>query len=202
MLERGVVFISTLAEIVKNILYIIIFASFLEILLPDGGLKPFVRFAIGLFILISVLNPVLSLLFSQQQFEVKLWDLQSNSGQSEEILKKGQAVNRQITAGNNAVIREKMQGQISSMAMLVPGVQQLETKVDLGPQGNLEKLHIVVTTGEANQNAGTKNTQVFSENLIAADETEKTKIREKISALLRNLYGLPQADIEIEFEGS
>ncbi|MEN6326247.1 MAG: stage III sporulation protein AF [Syntrophomonas sp.] len=193
---------NTLAEIVKNILYIIILASFLEILLPDGGLKPFVRFAIGLFILISVLSPVLSLLFSQQQFEVKLWDLQSDIGQSEEIIEKGQVINRQITESNNAAIREKVQGQIASIAMLIPGVQDLETKIDLGQQGTLEKLHIMVTPGQANQSAETKNTQVFSENQTVVGEADKAQIREKILALLRNLYGLPKADIEIEFEGS
>lgn len=193
---------SILAEIVKNILYIIILASFLEILLPDGGLKPFVRFTIGLFILVTVLSPVLSSLFSQQQVEVKLWDLQSNTGQSEEIMKKGQAINRQITVVNNAAIREKMQGQIASIAMLIPGVQQLETKVDLGQRGDLEKLYIMVSTGEANRPAGNKNAQVFSENCTGAGETEKNQIRDKITALLHNLYGLPKADIEIEFEGS
>lgn len=193
---------STLAEIVKNILYIIILASFLEILLPDGGLKPFVRFTIGLFILVTVLSPVLSLLFSQRQVEVKLWDLQSNSSQSEEIMKKGQAINQQITMVNNAAIREKMQGQIASIAMLIPGVQQLETKVDLGQRGNLEKLYIMVSAGEVNRPAGNKNAQVFSENGTGASETEKDQIREKITALLYNLYGLPKADIEIEFEGS
>ena len=193
---------STLAEIVKNILFIIILASFMEILLPDGGLKPFVRFSIGLFILISVLSPVLSGLFDQQQFEVKLWDYQSNENQSEQIIKQGQALNQQITESNSAALKEKMQGQIASMAMLVPGVQHLETRVDLGQQGTLEKLHIMVKTGEAEQTKESANTQVFSETQIKAGEAEKAQVREKILALLYNLYGLEKTDIEIKFEGS
>lgn len=193
---------STLAEIVKNILFIIILASFLEILLPDGGLKPFVRFAIGLFILISVLNPVFSLLFSEQQLEVKLWDYQSNDRQSEQILKQGQAVSRQITESNNAAVKEKVQGQVSSMAMLVPGVDQLETKIEVGRTGNLEKLHILVKAGAPGDVKGAANTQVFSEIPAKVTEEEKAAVREKISALLCNLYGLQKSDIEIEFEGS
>ncbi|MDD3268446.1 MAG: stage III sporulation protein AF [Syntrophomonadaceae bacterium] len=193
---------STLAEIVKNILFIIILASFMEILLPDGGLKPFVRFAIGLFILISVLSPVLSLLFSQQQFEVKLWDYQSNIDQSEHISKKGQDLNRQIKESNNAALREKMQGQIASMAMLVPGVQRLETRIDLGQEGNLEKLHIMVKAGKPEQPKEPASTLVFSETQTIVGEVEKAEVKDKILALLCNLYGLQKTDIEIEFEGS
>jgi len=61
---------AVLTEIVKTFLVIIILASFLELLLPEGKVKPFVRFAIGLFILIAVLNPGLSLLFSGHNFDV------------------------------------------------------------------------------------------------------------------------------------
>ncbi|MDD2621159.1 MAG: stage III sporulation protein AF [Syntrophomonadaceae bacterium] len=192
---------STLAEIVKNILYIIILASFLEILLPDGGLKPFVRFAIGLFILISVLNPVLSLLFNEQQFEVKLWDYQANEEQSEEILKKGRDINQQITDGNSAAVKEKMQGQIASIAMLVPGVQELETRIDMGQEGTFQKLHIMVKTGDFMQHKNSDNPQVFSENQSIIGEPEKTEIKERILGLLRNLYGMQKTDIEIEFQG-
>ena len=47
-------------DIVRNVLVIILVSSFFELLLPDGKVKPFVRFnIIGLFILISVLNPAL-----------------------------------------------------------------------------------------------------------------------------------------------
>ena len=51
-----------LSEIVRNVIVIIIIASFLELLLPQGTLQPLVRFAIGLFILIAVLNPVMGFL--------------------------------------------------------------------------------------------------------------------------------------------
>ena len=47
---------DVLVEIVKNLLVIIILASFLELLLPGGGMKPYVRLAIGMFVLIAVLT--------------------------------------------------------------------------------------------------------------------------------------------------
>ena len=67
---------SVLTEIVRNILVIIIMASFLELLLPEGAIRPFVRFAIGLFVLIAVLNPVLGYFFDDSNFQITWWDYQ------------------------------------------------------------------------------------------------------------------------------
>ena len=47
---------AILSEIVRNILVIVLIASFLELMLPEGTLRPLVRFAIGLFILI-IMSP-------------------------------------------------------------------------------------------------------------------------------------------------
>ena len=55
---------TVLSEIVRNVLVIVLIASFLELMLPEGTLRPFVRFAIGLFILIVVLSPLAGILFS------------------------------------------------------------------------------------------------------------------------------------------
>ena len=49
---------SVLTEIVRNILVIIIMASFLELLLPEGH-TPFCALCHRAFVLIAVLNPVL-----------------------------------------------------------------------------------------------------------------------------------------------
>jgi stage III sporulation protein AF len=65
---------SVLTEIVRNILVIIIMASFLELLLPEGAIRPFVRFAIGLFVLIAVLNPVLGYFFDDSNFQITWWE--------------------------------------------------------------------------------------------------------------------------------
>src|SRR5690554_1390558 len=110
---------AVLTGMVKNVLVIIILASFLEVLLPEGRVKPFVRFAIGLFIIIAVLNPVLNVLFEQREFEINLWDYKVSSEQEQEILEKGNRINRQITVSTEAGIKEKLEGQVSAVAMLV-----------------------------------------------------------------------------------
>ena len=65
---------EVLVTIVKNLLVIVVIASFLEILLPDSSVRPFVRFAIGLFVILAILNPILAVFF-REAMQAGAWDL-------------------------------------------------------------------------------------------------------------------------------
>jgi stage III sporulation protein AF len=102
---------SVLTEIVRNILVIIIMASFLELLLPEGAIRPFVRFAIGLFVLIAVLNPVLGYFFDDSNFQITWWDYQMEAVEEESLLRRGQEINQNIMNHNQSLLKEKLEGQ-------------------------------------------------------------------------------------------
>jgi stage III sporulation protein AF len=100
---------SVLTEIVRNILVIIIMASFLELLLPEGAIRPFVRFAIGLFVLIAVLNPVLGYFFDDSNFQITWWDYQMEAVEEESLLRRGQEINQNIMNHNQSLLKEKLE---------------------------------------------------------------------------------------------
>ena len=87
---------SIIYEIVRNIIVIIIVSSLLELLLPDGRTKPFVRFAIGLFVLIAILSPVLGYLYSGHDFSIRFWDSAFSSSDEEKFLEKGGRLHEEI----------------------------------------------------------------------------------------------------------
>ncbi|MGR6836409.1 stage III sporulation protein AF [Syntrophomonas erecta] len=192
---------AVLSEIVRNVLVIIIVASFLELMLPDGGLKPFVRFVIGLFLLIAILNPALTFLFEEHDFQLKLWDYQPDKAEEEKIIKGGQRVSEDITKKNNEMIREKLQGQISAVAMLVPGVKEVECQVKVGADGAIEKLYLLVQPNDYQVEQKGDKVKVFSDRDQGFSQDEQEQIREKISRVIYNLYGLRNIPVEIEFEG-
>ena len=64
-----------LTGIVKNLVVIVVVAGFLELLLPDSSMRPFVRFTIGLFIIIAIINPLLSVFYSGNDLKSLAWDL-------------------------------------------------------------------------------------------------------------------------------
>jgi len=191
---------AVLAGMVKNVLVIIILASFLEVLLPEGRVKPFVRFAIGLFIIIAVLNPVLNALFEQKEFEINLWDYQVSSEQEREILEKGTRINQQIAASTEVGIKEKMEGQVSAVAMLVPGVKEVKTSATLNGEGGLNNLDLIVRL-EASKQEKEGEMNVFLGGGDAPSPEDKKQIEDKIRGVISNLYGFENLKINVQFEG-
>ncbi len=192
---------AVLAGMVKNVLVIIILASFLEVLLPEGRVKPFVRFAIGLFIIIAVLNPVLNALFEQREFEISLWDYKVSSEQEREILEKGNRINQQIVVSTEAGIKEKMEGQVSAVAMLVPGVKEVKTNATLNDEGRLNRLDLTVRLEESEHSQKGGEVNVFLGEGDAPSAEDKKQIEEKMRGVINNLYGFQNLEINVQFEG-
>lgn len=193
---------AVLAGMVKNVLVIIIMASFLEILLPEGRVKPFVRFAIGLFIIIAVLNPVLNVLFDKKDFEVNLWDYNLSPEQEREVLERGSRLNQQLTSTGESSFAEKIEGQISAVAMLVPGVKEVETRAALDSEGGLKKLDLIVRP-EGNTGLPGEGDEIraFSKGGEQSPPADQEQMEEKIRGVINNLYGFKNIEIEIKFEG-
>lgn len=192
-----------LSEIVRNVLVIVLVASFLELIMPEGTLRPFVRFAIGLFILVAVLNPIAGALFADKDLEIQWWDSQSHlEKQEEQILRTGQEINQQIWDNNQELLASKVEGQISAVAILVPGVDDVETKVQLDGTGSLDSLNLVVKPQSNAARDAEGRVGAFSGNTAGAGAQEQEEIRRKLTSVICNLYGLENVSIEIEFEGS
>lgn len=192
---------TVLYTMVKNLLVIIIISSFLELILPDGRLKPFVRLAVGLFILIAILSPTLSLLSHKQNLEVSLWDYQFEEGMEQEVQEKGKELNQQVMERKQEIIRDKVQGQISAVSNLVPGVNDVHTEVQVKANGSLEKIEITVRPNQSDQVRPVEGINVFSGTAESMTEGEQKQIENKIIQVLSNLYGIPSQDVEIKFEG-
>ncbi|MGE5544347.1 MAG: stage III sporulation protein AF [Bacillota bacterium] len=145
-----------LMSIVKSLLLIVVIASFLEILLPDNSLRPFVRFTIGLFVILAILNPILSTFYSERALQASAWDLPWEYNETGRYRETGIEVNRDIQKVGSEVIKEKIEQQINSLAILVPGVGDLETRVVIDPQtGELSEVALAVVPMSTDSGDGT-----------------------------------------------
>jgi len=190
-----------LHEIVRNVLVIIILTSFLELLLPEGGVRPFVRFAVGMFIIIAVLNPVLSLLFSERELKVNLWDYQLEESKSEEIIDNGQQIQQEIITQHNEIAREKLQGQIDAVAVLVPGVEEVKSEIEIGQDGKVQAVNILLQSRSPEVKKAKDGIEVFSGENSNLSREEKKAIEDKVISIIGNFYGLSTSQIKVEFEG-
>lgn len=191
---------ESIAEIVKNLLVIIIVTSFLELLLPEGGVKPFVRFAIGLFIIITVLNPILSFIFNKDTFEIGWWDSRPLTPQEESINNAGKELNHEINQIGQQTLKEKVEGQISSLVLLVPGVKESRAKVEIDGEGVIKSMEISVSPEiPGNFESTSEAASLLDRQKMEKNEAEN--IRLKINELIKNFYGLDGVRIKVVFEG-
>jgi stage III sporulation protein AF len=190
--------LDVLTEIVKNLLVIIIVSSFLELLLPEGNVKPFVRLAIGLFVIIAVLSPSLTFLYDNPHLQVKLWDYQADEDLSRQIEQKGRKLSQSLHNSGNTYLKDKIAGQISAVALLVPGVDDVHTSVLMDAGGNMQEVKIVVKA--RHKESQDEKVHVFNQQ-PEEKETEQKEITAKIMQILYNFYDVDSDRVEIEFEG-
>lgn len=186
-----------LAEIVKNLLVIIILASFLELLLPTGTMKPFVRLAIGMFVLIAILNPAVRWFYPQDALQISSWDWSASRPEQQDILDKGSRLHDQMLADSNAEVQSKLEGQISAIAMLVPGVSKVDSKLLLNPDGSIRKVTINVS-GADTRDDSQSTVGVFSGE---EDMPIDPAVEERMAEIMRNMFGLSEQQIDIQIKG-
>ncbi|NLP44776.1 MAG: stage III sporulation protein AF [Peptococcaceae bacterium] len=62
-----------LKEIIRNLAFILLLATFLEMLLPSKKMKGFVQLIMGLFVIAAILNPLANFLKLDYQMKVPAW---------------------------------------------------------------------------------------------------------------------------------
>ncbi len=130
-----------LTEVVRNIVVILLFTTFLQMLLPSHSMQRFIKVAMGLFVLISFLNPVLDLLNRVQQEDLAVWTFQ-------------QANPHKIN------FRERVEQQIAAMLKMVHGVQEPKVKVQLAQNGanvqreTIEEVLVTIEDGNRGKDPG------------------------------------------------
>lgn len=119
---------ETIREIIRGIAIIIIFAGFLEMLLPDNEMRRYIQLVVGLFVIVSMLSPLTKLMGSGGGIDVAAWQPIANDNTAK-IIDKGKAIaaneQERLRAGN----QERILAQISALAKLHSEVAKVEVKM-------------------------------------------------------------------------
>lgn len=120
---------ETLKFLVRNLAFILLLASFLEMLLPNKSMRGFIQLVMGLFVISAILNPVADFLKLKFTDEIPAWatfsskDLPvlASEGRSQELGK--------------SIVREQYKkiliNQIKALVLSVDGVKSSEVEVEL-----------------------------------------------------------------------
>lgn len=210
---------EALGNLVRSLAVVMILAAILEMFLPDRELKRFVGVIVGLFVLVTILNPLLSFLNQDLGAGLSAWDAEVQGESLDDLLAEGQQINKEAREKALENYRQKLAAQVAGLANLSPEVKVRDAKVDVadsdGVTGKLER--IVLTLDQGTRSAGGSGSSGSSvmqpvvidlENKQAAPTGAKANSsttgssaafeqgKEKLRATLSGLYGIsPEAVI-------
>ena len=131
-------------EIIKNLvqtlIIIVILAVFLDMLLPTGQMKPYVKMVMGLLVIIAVLQAISGIL--QQDWLQEVPRVKAQAGGPgpplEEIVTAGKQL--QLENQNKALekYRQGISAQVLSLAKLSPGAKVVDADVKISDESEKE----------------------------------------------------------------
>lgn len=160
--------IESITTWVKGIVFVVLFASFLELLLPNNSMQRFVRVIMGLFILLSILQPIIGLIDSRwtDDLQPALATRSVIQPNDTDILKAtNHVIDRREQLARDIYIKD-LTKQIRATVLAIDGVADAKVTVELDS-----------TAGQGNKDIGRlKNVVVYIEPGITADDRRIAKI--------------------------
>lgn len=215
---------ETLSDLVRSLAVTIILASLLEMFLPSNDMKRFVQVIVGLFILVTILNPLLGLVNKEWTTELQAWTAESKGVPLEEILTKGEQIRQENQTQAVEQYRQKLAAQVTGLANLVPGVEvrnaRVEVKGQEGLPGKVSKIQLTVApAGKDKLPDGLSRPLVHPVEIDLGKSTEERGLRvsgsgeagrnpgqdsvpdqavQQLKNTLANLYGIRPEAVEIK----
>lgn len=118
---------------IKSIIFVVLFASFLELLLPNNSMQRFVRVIMGLFIMLAILNPVLAVIERQtttDQIPVLATRIDSNLATADVLLAANNVAEKREQLARNLYVRD-LSKQIRATVMAINGVADAKVTVSI-----------------------------------------------------------------------
>lgn len=177
--------IALLAAWIKDIVLILVFAVFSELLLPSSRLQRFVRLVLGLCVLSGLLHPILAWQKGDMAILIKRWQMQQSldkpAWQQQAAMGSGTR-ERWYKQLYQEELARQMQGQIQSLV----GNKGLKVEVVTGPPE------------EARAVAGPiQMVHIWLEPMTPQEGVERAALEQKLLQYLTTFYQLAPQKIQI-----
>ncbi len=200
-------------DLVRNIVVIVLLTTFLDLLLPSNSMRGFIKAIMGLFILVSILNPVLNIIMGYEDFEVFAWHQDSFLADNNSILVKGerlQNVNQELFLENYG---QRIEVQMKALLQLIQGVEEVKVQVALqqakNAQHQIKEVQVsVLNRDKEEENEVSRSVDPVKIELEESVEKQKAeaeerqlnkRIEDQIYTTLCQYFGLEKKQIKVVF---
>lgn len=193
-------------EIARNVILIVFFASVLEMLLPPKSeMGKYIRLIMGLFVIISILGPVLSPLNENLAANVLAANYLGSNAKQQNAIEAGLVVKKENEELIAKIVQEKIKQQICTIAELVPGVHKAEADISFGhsfiQSGEIDSILITVFISEGEEENKIKKVQpvaIESGSTVDPNNIQNEAIRAKVHQTVTTFFDLAPEKIKIK----
>lgn len=197
---------ETIRLLVRNLVFLVMMAAFLEMLLPLQGTRRFVQVIIGLFVLLAVLGPIVTLFRQQPPLHFALPDTAGDDAGLSEILQQGQGLQQVTAAQGQAAYVQRLEDQIEVMCRFVPGVSSAEADVTLTPEsplsslGTVQKVAVSLQTGEQQVTRPVEPVGIGQDSQeVSTPAVDQQGITAQVQETVSSLFGLQKEQVTVNY---
>lgn len=191
---------TLLSQWLKEIIFIILFAVFIELLLPNRSMERYVKFVISLLILLTLLSPIMKLFTDQTEKKIEMalsggFDEEDGNVQAEtkRILAEGNKLQKKREQEVIAWTGEEIARQMKEQLKNVTGQPINRVAVGLTSSGN-KKETTTITSIEVVMGG---NLQTQTEPIVQSEQSEQSESPEVPEQAIQNTSPEKIQNIEI-----
>jgi stage III sporulation protein AF len=200
-----VLYVETIYLLARNIVFVILIAVFIEMLLPLKETRKSVEVVVGLFVLITLLNPIVS--FIQQEPLIELEMAEGNEEQLQQILDQGKELQQLQTVQTESYYGKHLEEQIAAFACIVPEVEKADARVQFvsgssqDEVGVIERIEIFIKTSLPTVDP-VEEVKIGSECGGEAEQGEREQdVLEQVQKTVASLCGLETDAVVVTLDG-
>ena len=198
--------IDFLSNWAQGIIVAVIIATIIEMILPNGSCKKYVKVVVGIYILFTIISPIITK-FSSNNFNIN--DILDTKAYEEQMAKSDEDISKKIEENNNRTIKDIYQSNLESdikAKLKDKGYEVLNTYIQIRDDENYTIEFISLSldkkeTEESNQVRNIEieevNIQIGETNTQESDTSLASSEKQEIAEYISSTYDIDIKNIEI-----
>lgn len=192
---------------IKDIILVVLFATFMELLLPNSSMQRFIRVIIGLFIMLTILNPVLDIVQNRFMPEQELPAVATSINKTPNTEKVVNSITEERDRLSYEIYKKELAKQIRALVITIEGVADAKVAVEVNSgetksqAGAIKSIIIYVqpgTSAKGSNFAPIPKVSIGKTESVVDAEVLKPQLVSKIQQSISALYQLSREQIEVK----
>ena len=198
--------IDFLSNWAQGIIVAVIIATIIELILPNGSSKKYVKVVVGIYILFTIISPIITK-FSSNNFNIN--DILDTKAYEEQMAKSDEDISKKIEENNNRTIKDIYQSNLESdikAKLKDKGYEVLNTYIQIRDDENytIEFISLSLDKNETEESNQVRNIEIEEVNIqIGETNTQESDTslgsseKQEIAEYISSTYDIDIKNIEI-----